>query len=335
MTYKIAIVGEAWGADEERFRMPFVGASGNELTRMLKEAGIDRSQCFLTNVFNLRPKNNDITTLCTDKANGITGRGPLAAGKYLRPEYAGELSRLARELRSNAPNVIIATGNTPNWFLGAIGGISKIRGAAYASPFGKTLPTYHPAAILRDWSLRPVTVLDFQKAARESLFPNLRRPRRTVLIPESINDLEDFYATYLIKAEELSVDIETRRTEITCLGIAPSISEALVIPFTDPRASSGSYWKSIEEELFAWRFIRKVLGSPVPKVFQNGLYDIHFLWKSYGIAVNNCADDTMLLHHSLYPESQKGLGFLGSVYTNEASWKMMRTRGKETIKKDE
>jgi hypothetical protein len=40
----------------------------------------------------------------------------------------------------------------------------------------------------------------------------------------------------------------------------------------------------------------------------------------------------MLLHHALQPESEKGLGFLGSVYTNEASWKLMRT---STIKRDQ
>jgi len=42
----------------------------------------------------------------------------------------------------------------------------------------------------------------------------------------------------------------------------------------------------------------------------------------------------MLAHHALQPESEKGLGFLGSVYTNEPSWKLMRARGKGTIKKE-
>jgi hypothetical protein len=42
----------------------------------------------------------------------------------------------------------------------------------------------------------------------------------------------------------------------------------------------------------------------------------------------------MLLHHALHPESEKGLGFLGSVYTNEASWKLMRGKS-ETIKREE
>jgi hypothetical protein len=70
----------------------------------------------------------------------------------------------------------------------------------------------------------------------------------------------------------------------------------------------------------------------VPKVFQNGLYDIHFLWRKYGIAPARCEHDTMLLHHALHPEMLKGLGFLGSLYSTEPAWKLMRPKGKQTLK---
>jgi hypothetical protein len=78
-----------------------------------------------------------------------------------------------------------------------------------------------------------------------------------------------------------------------------------------------------------------VLNSDQPKIAQNGLYDLNILWRSYGITVRNFEEDTMLLHHALQPESEKGLGFLGSVYTDEASWKMMRTKSKVTKFKKE
>ena len=51
--------------------------------------------------------------------------------------------------------------------------------------------------------------------------------------------------------------------------------------------------------------------------------------------MNNFVDDTMLLHHALQPESEKSLAFLGSLYTDESAWKLMRQRGKTTIKRDE
>jgi len=72
----------------------------------------------------------------------------------------------------------------------------------------------------------------------------------------------------------------------------------------------------------------------IPKVFQNGLYDIAFLWRAYGIRTMGGSDDTMLLHHALQPESLKGLGFLGSVYTNHGAWKSERKGTETTIKRD-
>lgn len=337
MTCKIAIVGEAWGEQEERQRAPFVGPSGYELTRMLDEAGIHRADCFLTNVFNLRPRpTNDIENLCSKEKGG--GFPPLKAGKYLRPEFFGEVNRLVRELRDIRPNVTVLLGNTAAWAVLGNSGISKIRGTvcySHVFPQAKCLPTYHPAAILRQWDLRAVTVLDLAKAKRESEFADIRRPERIIYIDPSLTDLEWFYDKYLERALSISFDIETAHDQITCIGFAPDPSVAIVVPFVDPRSPQSSYWRTSDEECRAWNFVRRVLALPCPKTAQNGLYDTHFLWRGYGITVVNWEDDTMLLHHSLQPESEKGLAFLGSVYTNEASWKLMRSRGKTTIKRDE
>lgn len=344
----IVIVGEAWGEREEAERTAFVGPSGWHLTQMLAEAGIHRADCYLTNCFNLRPKallqpdasirgkDNDIENLCQKTK---TDRPSLKAGKYLRPEFYPELDRLYGEIRSIKPNLIIALGGTAAWAFLHSSGITKIRGTVTAATVGvpnvKLLPTYHPAAVLREWSLRHVTVLDFVKAKRESAFPEIVRPERTIYIEPSLQDMEWFFNEHLVNAKEISFDIETMGNQITCIGFAPDPTIAICIPFYDPRKPANSFYPTLEEELLAWDYVRRVLALPQPKIAQNGLYDVTFLWKSYGIPVTNFAEDTMLLHHALHPECEKGLGFLGSVYTNEASWKIMRTRGKTTIKKDE
>jgi uracil-DNA glycosylase len=334
---KIAIIGEAWGRYEEAVRMPFVGPSGHELTKMLERAGINRAHCFLTNVFNFRPQpNNDIENLCQkERAGGFTS---LKAGKYLRPEYFSHVYQLHKTLRDLKPNVAVLLGNTAAWAILGNSGIGKIRGTVTYSnviPGLKCLPTYHPAAILRQWDLRPITILDLEKARRESEFPEIRRPHRTIYIEPSLADMEWYYDNFLRPARRITFDIETRGQQITCIGFAPDHMSALVIPFVDDRAATGSYWTSAHDEERAWNYVRDVLNCDKPKVAQNGLYDINFLWRSYGITVKNYEDDTMLLHHALQPESEKGLGFLGSIYTNEASWKMMRTRTKDiAVKKD-
>lgn len=362
---KLCIVGEAWGESEEALRHPFVGVSGIELLRMADDAGLiplteyDRAmiqsfwkernpiwtrliwqahpEVYLTNVFNLHPKGNDIDTLCGPKATGAPRYPALRQGKYIRPEFVGELGRLYGELEREKPNLILALGNTPAWALLRNSGISKIRGtvAECTTVRGlKVLPTYHPAAVLRQYELRHVTVLDLMKAKREMEYPDVRRPERTVYIDPTLDDLEWFWREHVAGAVRLGVDIETAAGEITCIGFATSRAIALVVPFVDARRNGHSYWPTHSEEIAAWAFVRRVLSSPTPKVFQNGLYDIHFLWRRYGIEVANCAEDTMLLHHSLQPESQKGLGFLGSVYTNEASWKIMRDKT-GTLKREE
>ena len=54
----IAIVGESWGSEEARQYEPFVGESGQELNKILSECGIDRNECFCTNVVDEQPPGN-------------------------------------------------------------------------------------------------------------------------------------------------------------------------------------------------------------------------------------------------------------------------------------
>ena len=333
----IALIGEAWGEHEERERSPFVGATGHELTRMLGEAGLRRADCLLTNVFNLRPKGNKIDTLCGPKADGIPGYPSLVKGKHVRREFQPELERLADELIEHNPNLVVCLGNTATWAMLGKTSISKLRGTTDVSTHTvagfKVLPTYHPAAIFRQWELRPVAIMDLIKARKESAYPEIRRPARRIHIPETIGDIYDFDERYLRNCSRLSVDIETSGSQITCLGLAPSSSMALVIPFIDYRRTGRNYWPTKELERQAWSISKAILERRTPKVFQNGLFDIAFLYRAYGIRVKGAEHDTMLLHHALQPESLKGLGFLGSVYTDEGNWKQMRAS--RTIKRDE
>lgn len=339
MKANIAIVGEAWGEAEEKAQTAFVGYSGQELTRMLDDAGIHRADCYLTNVFNLHPPGNQVEFFCGPKAEGIAGYPALIKSKYVRTEFAGELRRLQEELISVNPNTIILLGNTASWALLGRTAISKYRGTTELSTHTvtgfKVLPTYHPAAVCRQWELRPTTVMDLMKAARESEFPEIRRPTVSVHIPETIEDLYAFHDLHIRGCSSLAVDIETAGQQITCIGFAPSTGDALVVPIFDRRRKNRSYWLDQYSEGQAWRFIQQLLmDRTIPKVMQNGMYDIAFLWRSYGLKVFNAEHDTMLLHHALQPESLKGLGYLGSIYTDFGSWKNMREKV-TTIKRDE
>lgn len=340
MSIKIAIVGEAYGADEELYKRPFVGPAGQELNRLLADAGILREECFITNCFNFRPEQNDISTLCASRASGeaIVSGQPLVRGLYLLRKYLPEIDRLHNELTSVKPNIVVALGNTAAWALTGGSLISKIRGAVCYStliPGLKCLPTYHPAAILRQYELRHVIILDLIKAKAESEFPEIRRPLREIWLEPDLGDCQRFYSRYIRESRCMAVDIETASGQITCIGFAPDITHALVVPFVDFRKPGNNYWGSVDAELAAWDFVEWILHSGIPVVGQNYNYDSQYLWMKYGVTTPSWMDDTMLLHHALYPESQKSLDFLGSVYTNELAWKTMRPRGKHSLKREE
>lgn len=333
----IMIVGEAYGEHEEREQQAFVGPTGWELTKLLDEAGIHRADCYLTNVFNIKPKGNKIEMFAGPKEGRIPGYPSIGKGLYIRAEFQTELTRLAQEINEIEPNVIIALGNTACWALLGQTKIMQLRGyTAYSTHTVldyKVLPTYHPAAIFRDYTLRPTVIMDLMKAERESRWPDIRRPKREIWIEPTLEDLEAFYERYLKGCERISIDIETAGNQVTCVGFAPNKSIGLVIPFVDFRRKSRSYWPDQNSERLAWAFVIRICEGDTPKTFQNGLYDIAFLARAVGIKVRNAQHDTMLLHHALQPESLKGLGFLGSLYTDEGSWKLMRQVA--TIKRDD
>lgn len=350
---KIVIVGEAWGKNEAEAKRPLVGATGASLNRLLDEAEIlppgsstqlnkaiwsknyaqrDRiyhdAGIYLTNVFNFQPPGNKLEMLCGPRWGDLPALG---SGKYLREEFVGELDRLRSELARLRPNLIIGLGATSCWFALRDSRITKLRGTIAESGHGKFIATYHPAYLMRGAAhLRPVVVADLTKAGREAEFPEIRRPKRFVYLPESLDDIESLMEKFT-KAKLISIDIETKADQITCIGFGWNDNNVLVIPIFDKTKADNCYWGH-NEELIVWQYIRKLCALPIPKVLQNCLYDLNFLWKQYGIPVTNVEHDTMLLHHALQPEMNKGLGFLGSIYSQEPAWKLMRARGKDTIK---
>lgn len=351
----VLIVGEAPGKDEDFLRTPFVGASGMELRRMLNQAGFPGgirrvnekhsthdvgSQTYrLSNVFNVRPENNDVNRFCGNR--GSVGKSyrlpPLSTGNYVLPEHLDCLQRLDAEIRHTKPRLIIAVGNTPCWALLQRTGISKLRGHVFPCELPglrdvPVLATYHPAAVLRDWSLRVIAVQDLMKAKR-FLDEGFHPAKRELVLAPDLSEVTRFLDQWIFNnpPRVLSFDIETRRESITCIGFSPTNDRAITIPFYDPSKPDGNYWATAREERDIWRLVSRVLSSDIPKLGQNGLYDIQYLYR-HGILVKNYLHDTMIRHHSLHPELEKGLGFLGSIYTDEAPWKLLRKRTKENFK---
>ena len=333
----VVIIGESWGREEDLAKAPFVGTSGRLLTRLLSAAGINRNECWLTNVFNIHPTGDDVNEFCGEASTALAGYPAHHGARYVHRRHQPELDRLSRELSLHKPNVCILLGNTALWALLGKNGIGKWRGCVELSSYTKAgvkcVPTYHPAAVSREYPLRHTVIMDLQKAERQSHFPEIRWPKRELWIEPTLEDLYEFERRYITSGITLACDIETAGSQVTTFGISPRPDLALVIPFHDARRANRSFWASERDEFAAWLFIRRICANDqIKKCFQNGLYDIAFLYRSVGIKVKGAEHDTMLMHHSMQPESLKGLGYLGSIYTDERAWKHMRTS--TTIKQD-
>lgn len=318
----------------------------------------------MTSVFNFVPAGGKLEALCGSKKEMSKGYDypAIAHGKYLHERYLPDLFRVHGEIISARPTLVVAAGSTACWAVLRATNIGSIRGTVseavgLAGPAGagagpapagryegdagtkttglKVLPTFHPAAVLYSWANRPIMVMDLLKAKRESAFGEIRRPARKVLINPSLEEMREWIdQTLAASPRSLSVDIETAAGQITCIGFGRSRTNAMVVPFWSPSSPGASYWPSPAAECEAWKLVELLLQSPIPKLFQNGMYDLQYITKM-GLRVSACLEDSMLLHHSLFPEMKKGLGFLGSVYTNEPAWKLMRAGKADTEKKDE
>lgn len=382
---KIIIVGEAWGDRESMFQHPFVGPSGRELASMLFDAGIapgiearwpnelemighwrmlERAYNIkLANVFNCQPEDNKVELFFdAKKADVCLDLSPLKPGKYLLKSMRHHYDELHDLVRAEKPNLVITVGVMPTWAMTGIHQIGGIRGTIVWNPVlkVKVLPTWHPAAILRQWSLRSIAIADLMKAKRESEYPEVRRTKRYILVDPTFDEMKEWLDQ---PATQFSVDIETgyalfSHTEIermkkhqpqlvtllsgliSMVGFARSPTEAMIIPFMARRESkineevvkTLNYWDDPKDEVKAWRLLQYALKLPIPKIFQNGVFDISRLMCA-GMMTNMAREDTMLRHHSLFPELQKGLGFLGSLYGDEPAWKSM-LKGGDTIKRD-
>lgn len=142
----LLFIGEAPGFHEDQQGVPFVGAAGQLLDRLLGEIGLDRSKAAIVNVIKCRPPNN---------------RDPMP------DEIESCTPYLEAQLQHMRPRVIVTLGNFATRFiLEEQVGITKARGRAYQKRGATVIPTFHPAAALRGGRFGGMSPID---AMREDL----------------------------------------------------------------------------------------------------------------------------------------------------------------------
>lgn len=324
---RIMIVGEAPGEEEVRQRRPFIGESGRQLDKMLGEAGIAITACFLTNVARERPpsyrdkkgklKHNDISQWISDLKRSPWPDGARLNGKWVRPPIVEGLKLLELELQSVKPGLIIACGNLAMWALTEKWGIMKWRGSMLVTKTGiQVIPVYHPAAVLRQWELRAITVFDLRRAAK---FQNGERypvPNWNFILRPAFSQAQATIQMLLDRLDQgpvrIAIDIETRLGHTACTGFAWSKTHAICFPWM--HSGHGHYWNEAEESDIQFLLYKLQTHPNIIAVGQNFLYDAQYFWR-HNHYVPRINQDTMISQHSLFSDLPKSLAFIASMYS--------------------
>lgn len=340
---RIAIIGEAPGADEEAVGRPFIGKSGQELNGWMRVAGIDRHECLIDNVLSFKPpgelselwiSGKELAALDDGREAPASARLPVQRGRYMPPELWSELARMEGGLRTYQPNVVVAVGALAVWALTGRQGVEQYCGHVLMGHLGiKVVPVIHPAAILRAYGKRGLCIRAMKRAAAERESSAVRAaPSRLVRVPETVDEVRSELAALAATGRLLSFDIETHPDSGTVRSIAFSVDEhssVCVLLCATPQGG-GNFWADEADEVAVVLAVRDLLAGPQPKLAQNGSYDVTFLWLALGLATRAYAEDTRLKHHALSPEEPKDLGTLGTRYVPDIGpWKARWAQSKE------
>ena len=142
----IMFVGEAPGADEDRLGLPFVGAAGQLLTKIIEAMGLPREEVYICNILKCRPPNN---------------RDP-------RPEEIAQCEPyLKRQIELVQPRVLCTLGRfAAQTLLRSNLTMGRLRQNEHRYEGIPLVATYHPAALLRNPQWKRPTWEDIKKVRR-------------------------------------------------------------------------------------------------------------------------------------------------------------------------
>lgn len=343
----VAIVGEAPGEHEEKQGRPFVGPSGNELSRSLKMAGFHRGDMHVTNVIKCRPPGNDLKGLLAKisrrnkehekkwreevkeaEKNGdfppLFPRQEKTPLECCKPLFEQEVDQFTK---------FIALGKTANEALTGIHtGILAVRGGMVElEPTMTTLkrqvmPTVHPAFVLRAQRWAHVFRSDIAKAGR--WFRGMTEwvePKR--IFQPTVGQLQEFLTKHDLYAYDVETDdIECLTAKIRCIAIGTT-DEVICVSLLGIDGYTKFY--SPIEEMAILEVMREFFTNPdIMKVSHNGgYYDRLVIEHQWGFTPGPNID-TMLLHRSTESELPHSLAYVGSMYTEAPAWKTDREGNK-------
>jgi uracil-DNA glycosylase family 4 len=339
---RLAVVGEAPGADEMVALEPFVGTSGRLLRAILSWSGIACDQVFFGNICQhpIDPERIE----------------------WDDPRITSGLERLRDDLQKFRPNCVLLLGKAafhafqPDLCYqsrkGFIVPLSDWRGSiTLGTGRGleiKCVATYHPAYILRAYGDMPYFKFDVARAVRHSLSPGINAIVREGVLRPSLTEVLSYIDRIRRTSSRTTFDIEGYADDVgvTMLSLCTTPVDGIVVPFW---ISGKNYWTE-DEEVQVWQALAGLWADDqVPKEAHQCFYELFVLAWRHRAVINNVSDDTLMLHWENFPEAagdpnendtgkkkRQGIGRsladCCSIYTEQEYYKAGRTSENVEVK---
>ena len=304
--YKIAVIDEWPGPDEQETGVAFTGRSGIIATSVFTQVGILKDACFLGYAYNTVPT------------------GSRKTPDWFSLPAQTSLNQLQKDLLKYKPNLVVIMGDNAMKGLG-LG--SKTAGTwrgsvfkcddAMSPIFGyKCMVVQHPLVIMKQYAFMPLLAMDLARAAREGQTAELRVPVQNYDVRLTPGECVQRLLKLREERKPVAMDIEGYVNNITCISFTNEAHEGFIIDLIN---------QSPADEIMLLRAISDFcMDTTVSKVLQNSLYDSFVLAYTYGILILNISSDTMLSSWEIHPELPKGLGTQTSVWTDYPYYKSDR-----------
>ena len=205
---EVVFVGEGPGYNEDQQGRPFVGAAGTLLTELLRQIGWKRQEVYITNVVKCRPPGN---------------RDPEPS------EIAACAPYLKRQLAVLDPAVIVTLGRhslghfNPGARIGVTHGTVRQADPETGAPNAVTFAMYHPAAALRQGSLKQTMLADMANLPQVLIDARTGRAATTRVAGE---DLEP--TVVAVEPERVAVQVDGDET-LLVPSAAAALDEGLAV----------------------------------------------------------------------------------------------------------
>jgi len=292
---KIYILGEAPGEKEDRAGQPFIGGSGHLLFSSLQRFGVLRKNVRIANVFWQRPPANRISVV----------KDTVLFEQYSR--------QVRQDIEATQPDVIIALGATALECLTGETSIKSARGYWTDYKGIPVLPTYHPAAVLRDYQRTYIPFLcDLKKAVLGS-----KKGKKVLNYPKLKLHIDDFDTFQAICKNPpsthiaLDIEVDTKRMVTTIIGLAWDRNKAVNISLNPENVAEATH------------LLHKLcLKRGVELICHNAAFELQWLYMLHQLDIG-LPHDTMIMHHLLLMEQDKSLGFCASIWLDVPRWKYL------------